>query len=92
VLRATVLTEAGGVAPGARLRWYDSAGAEIGRGRALDLGQLRAGQHLITARVLDTGFGGGSQTWLIQHTADGRFLLLVGNQKKPRPGQKHSRE
>jgi hypothetical protein len=92
MLRATALTEAGGVAPGARLRWYDSKGAEIGRGRALDLSQLRAGQHLITARVLDTGFGGGSQTWLIQHTADGRFLLLVGNQKKSRPGQKHSRE
>jgi len=86
MLRATVLTEAGGIVPGAKLRWYDSKGAEIGRGRALDLGQLRVGQHLIAARVLDTGAGGGSQTWLIQHTIDGRFLLLVGNQKKPRPG------
>ncbi len=82
VLKATIQSGNGGTLPGAALRWYDSRGGEIARGRSLDLAALRVGQHQITAVAPDTGAGGGSATWLIERTADGRFLLLRGDQKR----------
>ncbi len=84
VLRATLVTGTGAAVPGSALRWFDGQGAELGRGRSFDLGRLRVGQHQITATALNTGAGGGSATWLIEHTANHRFLLLVGDQKQRR--------
>jgi hypothetical protein len=84
ILRASLVTGAGAATPGAALRWFDGKGAELSRGRSFDLGNLRVGQHQISAIALNTGAGGGSATWLIEHTADGHFLLLVGDQKKRR--------
>jgi hypothetical protein len=91
-LRATVLSGTGASVRGAELRWYDGRGAELGRGRSLDLGRLRVGQHQITATALNTGFGGGSAAWLVERTADGRFLLLVGDQKRRRPDELRAEE
>ena len=92
VLKAAVLTRAGATVSGSSLRWYDGNGREIGRGRSFDLGRLRVGQHQLSVRLLDTGFGGGSATWLINHTADGRFLLHVGDQKMRHQDVKRSED
>lgn len=79
-LRASVLSSAGSTAPASDLRWYDSHGAEIGRGRSFDPAQLPAGQHAITA--VSPRHDGASATWLIERTREGRTLVLVGDQKQ----------
>jgi hypothetical protein len=79
VLRAVAHGPDGGTIPGATLRWYDSRGAEIGRGRSLDLSLLPAGQHQIT--VVAPQHDGATATWLVERTREGGARLLVGDQK-----------
>lgn len=79
VLRAVAHETSGEAVPGTSLRWYDSRGAEIGRGRALDLSQLPVGQHQIT--IVMPQHEGSTATWLIERTRGGDTLLLVGDQK-----------
>jgi hypothetical protein len=70
----------------ADLRWYDSRGAEIGRGRTLDLRTLRPGHHALHAVALNTGQGGGSAVWALEHQRSGRFVLhLPQPQRQPQP-------
>ena len=86
-LRAFANEEDGSMRPAASLRWYDGRGAELARGRTLDLGRLGHGQHQIA--VVASGDPVGSATWLIERRRDGRCLLLVGDQKasKAQKGQ-----
>lgn len=77
-LRMAVSGFTGALAERQYLRWYDSQGAEIGRGRTLDLRTLRRGFHAVRAVALDTGQGTGSATWAIEHTRSGQFVLHLG--------------
>ena len=79
LLGAVVQSPFGATLPRAALRWYDARGAELARGRSLDLSRLAVGQHQITAVAAAEG---AAARWLIERTRDGRFLLLVGDQKK----------
>ena len=57
------------------VRWYNSRGAEIGRGRTLELNRLPPGMHAVHAVVLDTGQGGATAVWTVEHQRSGRFVL-----------------
>lgn len=59
--------------------WVDGRGAEIGRGRSLDLRRLPPGQHVLRAVVLDTGAGGAVASWLIERDRNDGFRLLRGD-------------
>lgn len=78
-LRVAGIDPSGATMDGRTLRWYDGRGAEIGRGRTLDLGRVAPGQHQVT--VVAPGHEGASATWLVERTRDGRVLLLIGDQK-----------
>lgn len=77
-VQATVVRDRLRTAARADLRWYDDNGAEIGRGRSLDLRALKRGQTLVTAAVLDKGEGSGEGRWLIERRANDTFRLLRG--------------
>ena len=82
VLRAVVELIAGKTHQRPELRWYDSAGAELARGRSLDLRRLPVGEHLLTATVIENGEGSGAAQWLVERTPEDRFLLHRGDRKK----------
>ncbi|WP_299902800.1 M66 family metalloprotease [uncultured Ruegeria sp.] len=82
LLRSRLLHRSGATVPTTNQRWYGSDGGEIGRGRHLDLRNLKIGEHLITATVLEVGMGVGSGTWHVERTKTGRFLLHIGDRSK----------
>lgn len=85
LLKAVVGTASGASASFAKLRWYDGNGAELARGRRLDLAGLPVGRHQVTARAADTGVGEGTASWLIERRTDGRFVLLGGGAPSSAP-------
>jgi hypothetical protein len=85
VVRASVVRAGARTAGRPDVRWYNERGAELGRGRGLDLRTLPLGQSLLTATVLDRGDGSGEGQWLVERTANGEFRLLRGTLgKRPR--------
>ncbi len=67
------------------LIWYDEKGTELDRGKSLHLTNLPAGQHQVTARVLDKGLGEGEKQWLIEKKSDGTFRILRGSIDEEKP-------
>jgi hypothetical protein len=56
--------------------WFSGNGAELARGRSLDLGVLSPGRHVVRAVLLDTGAGGAVASFLIERGRDGAFRLV----------------
>lgn len=80
ILRLSVFDPEGRSVAGPQVRWYDSGGAELGRGRTLDLRGLPVGSHALGAAVLDTGQGAAFAEWMIERTSGGEFVLHRGSQ------------
>ncbi len=55
--------------------WYDEGGAEIGRGRSIDLRELSDRVGAVRAVVLNVGKGRVERTWLTHRTEAGRCVL-----------------
>lgn len=69
------LVESGGrTVPDPEVHWYNESGAEIGRGRTLDLGPLREGEQIVRAVVPDRGGGVSQKMLLVDRGADGTCL------------------
>ena len=75
VLTVSVRQEGAAVVPNAQVLWFAN-GAEIGRGRTLDLRSLPLGQHVLSAVVLDSGYGGTQARLLIECGGSGKYRLL----------------
>lgn len=75
LLRAAVTGLSGETLANPQVRWYDRRGAELARGRTLDLRTLPPGFHGVTAVVLDTGAGSGSATWTVERRRSGEFVI-----------------
>ena len=71
------------------VRWYDSRGAELGRGRTLDLRRLPPGRHALHAVVLDTGQGGATAQWTVERHGAGQFLLHLPQRKGQKDQNDH---
>ncbi|GEM_PF-1098940 len=83
----------GAAQPGLRsdVRWYNSRGAEIARGRTLDLRQLHVGMHAIHAVAFDTGQGRASALWTVEVQRSGRFVLHLPRSKDSKNSKNNSR-
>jgi hypothetical protein len=79
LLRAVVADRYGAQIAAPEMLWVDGRGAEIARGRSLDLRRLSPGQHVVRAVVLDTGAGGAVASWLIERDRNDGFRLVRGN-------------
>lgn len=76
-LRAAVIGARAGA--GGRLRWFAEGGGELARGRTLSLRALPAGQSVLSARVVGSSDRVRGAAWIVERTADDRFLLLHGD-------------
>jgi hypothetical protein len=56
--------------------WFSDNGAELARGRGLDLRRLPPGRHVVRAVLLDTGSGGAVASFFIERGRDGTFRLV----------------
>ena len=54
------------------------AGAELARGRSLDLRLLPPGRHALRAVLLDGGSGGAVASFLVERGRDDGFRLIRG--------------
>ena len=75
LLRVTVVDRYGRSPMRTVLRWYRDDGTEIGRGRSIDLRRLPLGMSTLRAVVLDSGTGMGQQSWRVERTRQGTFLI-----------------
>lgn len=82
VLTVAVHHKDAALVPNAQVLWFAN-GAEIGRGRALDLRSLPVGQHALNAVVQDSGSGGTQASLLVERTEDGQCRLLSGDLERP---------
>ncbi|HEY4365756.1 MAG TPA: hypothetical protein VGN07_00860 [Steroidobacteraceae bacterium] len=78
VLRIHAHDADGRSVPAPQIRWYGDGSTEIGRGRSFDLAQLPYGQQVLRAVALDSGYGRGSQQWVVERRRDGSFTLKLG--------------
>jgi hypothetical protein len=62
----------------ANLRWFGPGGGEITRGRRFDLTHLDPGFNVVMVQVTETERTIPAAQWLIERTADDRFVLHVG--------------
>jgi hypothetical protein len=70
-----VIDEGGRTVSDPDIRWYDEGGAEIGRGRSLDLGALSEQIAAVRAVALNVGQGRVERTWLTRRTPAGGCTL-----------------
>jgi hypothetical protein len=78
VMRVDARDAQGRSVPAPQIRWYGSRGTELGRGRSFDLGRLPYGKQILRAVVLDSGYGRGSQQWVVERQRDGSSTVLLG--------------
>jgi len=84
IIRVAAVDDDGSSLARPAVRWYDSRGGELGRGRSLDLRTLPVGAHTVRVAILNTGYGTGTVQWLLERTAGGQFLLHRGTLKRRR--------
>jgi len=71
VLHAIAVEPSGRQVASESIVWYNTAGAEIGRGSHLDIRSLPLGQHSVRAVIRHPGARHVAKNWLIEHYAAG---------------------
>lgn len=82
-LRAAVVGRQSGAT--GMIRWHDSNGGEVARGRSLDLRSLPIGQTTVSATLIGGSQRVSTSQWLVERTSDDRFYLLQGDQHPEAP-------
>jgi hypothetical protein len=75
LVTVAVIDEGGRTVSDPDIRWYDEGGAEIGRGRSLDLAALSEQIAAVRAVALNVGQGRVERTWLTRRTPAGGCTL-----------------
>lgn len=79
VLRVTAIDRHGAGIAAPEIVWFSGNGAEIARGRSLDLRLLPPGRQVVRAVLLDSGEGTAVAAFLIERGRDGGFRLVRGD-------------
>lgn len=77
VLRVAPLDRFGSGIAAPEIVWFDGNGAELWRGRELDLRHIRRGRQVVRAVLLDGGQGGAVAAFLVERDGDS-FRLIRG--------------
>lgn len=100
ILRGSIIDTLGRGHSGVHLAWFDDVGAEIGRGRTVDLDVLPEGEHAIRVVDLTGGAEAGQATFVVRREGNAfsfvTALKKVGRtpprKREPKTGKETNKE